>query len=250
VTRYDGLDADSLARALDVPRAVVFDEIGSTMDAGHAAAAEGTPSGTVVIADAQTAGRGRAGRRWASERGAGIWLTLVERPSDAAAIDVLSLRLGLAAAAAVDAFAAAPVRLKWPNDVYAGDGKLAGVLVEARWRDGRPEWVAIGVGMNVVAPEGVATAAGLRPGARRLDVLRALVPALREAAGRRGPLAPEELAAFARRDLAVGRRVLEPLAGVVRGVTPAGELAVEDDDGRVATARHGSLVFADSREPV
>ena len=66
------------------------------------AAAEGAPAGTLVVADAQTAGRGRSGRTWTSERGAGVWLTLIERPRDVDALDVLSLRVGLALAPALD----------------------------------------------------------------------------------------------------------------------------------------------------
>jgi BirA family biotin operon repressor/biotin-[acetyl-CoA-carboxylase] ligase len=243
-TLYDGVDADALARSLDVPRVALFPEVASTMDVAHALAGEGAPAGTLVLADAQSAGRGRAGRRWSSERGRGIWLTLVERPTDPEAIEVLSLRLGLRTAAAVDRFAPAPVRVKWPNDLYVGGRKLAGVLVEARWRDGRPEWVAIGLGMNVVTPPDVPTAIGLRDGTPRLDVLRALVPAVRRAAAERGPLDDDELRAFAERDLALGRAVVEPLPGLVRGLTPAGELRVETPAGELRAIRHGSLVLA------
>lgn len=246
---FDGADAGSLAAALAVPRVAAFDEVGSTMDVAHALAGAGATAGTVVLADAQRAGRGRAGRRWASHPGAGIWLTLIERPADAAAIDVLSLRLGLAAANAVQPFSDDAVRLKWPNDLYVGARKLAGVLVEARWRDGRPEWVAIGVGMNVVAPPDVDTAAGLRADARRLDVLRALVPALRRASAVRGPLTADELRAYAARDLALGQAVVAPVAGRVRGVTPTGELRVEEPGGRIVDVRHGSLVFSDPVPP-
>jgi BirA family biotin operon repressor/biotin-[acetyl-CoA-carboxylase] ligase len=246
---YDGVSADALAESLGVPRLALFAEVASTMDVAHAEAAQGAPAGTLVLADAQTAGRGRGGRRWASQAGGGVWLTLLERPDDPAAIEVLSLRLGLAAAEAVERFAEEPVRLKWPNDLYLGSRKLAGVLVEARWRDGRPEWVAIGFGMNVRAPEDVPQAAHLRPGVRRPEVLAALVTALRRAAAMRGPLAEPELRTFAERDLALGRTVSAPLAGRVFGLTPAGELRVETPDGRVATARHGSLVLADEHSP-
>jgi BirA family biotin operon repressor/biotin-[acetyl-CoA-carboxylase] ligase len=242
--RYDGVDAAALARRLGVPRVAAFDEVDSTMDVAHALAADGAPAGTVVLADAQRGGRGRGGRRWASHPGVGIWLTLVERPRDTSGLDVLSLRLGLHAAAAGERFATEPVRLKWPNDLYVGEGKLAGVLVEVRWRDGRPEWVAIGFGMNVRAPADVPAAAGLAPGTERLAVLAALVPVLRSAAAARGPLAAGELAAFAARDMAVGRAVSEPVPGVVRGIGAGGELLVADAAGRVTAARHGSLVFA------
>src|SRR5688500_1156570 len=101
------------------------------MDVAHRLAGEGSPSGTVVLADQQTAGRGRAGKSWASAPGAGIWLTLVERPGDTSGIEVLSIRVGLRIAEALDRFAAEPIRLKWPNDLYAESGKLGGILVEA-----------------------------------------------------------------------------------------------------------------------
>src|SRR5699024_4705414 len=104
-------------------------------------------AGTLVLADRQTAGRGRGGRTWVSEPGAGIWLTLVERPRDAASVALLSLRLGLRAAPVLDRWSAAPVRLKWPNDLHVGRGKLAGILVESRWREERIEWIAVGMGI-------------------------------------------------------------------------------------------------------
>jgi BirA family biotin operon repressor/biotin-[acetyl-CoA-carboxylase] ligase len=155
---------------------------------------------------------------------------------------VLSLRVGLAAARALDAYAPAPVSLKWPNDLFVGGGKLAGVLVEARWRGERPDWIAIGVGVNVAAPHDVPGAAGLRDGVRRPEVLASLVPAVRAVAARHGPLESEELSEFATRDRARGRRCASPCVGVVVGVTPAGEVAVETRDG-VRHYRTGSLVL-------
>ncbi|HYD54232.1 MAG TPA: biotin--[acetyl-CoA-carboxylase] ligase, partial [Gemmatimonadaceae bacterium] len=134
---YDGIDRETLAARLGVPRLALFAEVTSTQDVANALAGDGTPAGTLVLADAQLAGRGRHGRRWASEAGAGIWLTLVERPTDAAALEVLSLRLGLEAARVLDGWADAPVRLKWPNDLLVGEAKLAGILVEVRWREQR-----------------------------------------------------------------------------------------------------------------
>lgn len=241
--RYDGRSAAELATLLDVPRVELHAEVGSTLDAAHALAAAGAPAGTLVLADRQTAGRGRGGRAWASAGGQGLWITLVEHVGDPAAIEVLSLRLGLHAAAALDRFAAAPVRLKWPNDLYVGAGKLAGILVEARWRDARPEWVAVGMGVNVGRPPGVPGAASLVPGVGRATVLAALVPALRAAAACRGSLTPEELEGFAARDLARGRRCDAPAGGVVDGISERGELVVATPAGRV-TARAGSLVFS------
>lgn len=240
---YDGHDPTALARLLDVPRVIAFESTTSTMDEAHALATAGAAPGTIVLADRQTSGRGRNGRRWTSESGEGVWMTLIERPNDPRAIDVLSIRLGLRIASALERYADAPVSLKWPNDIYVGDGKLAGILVEARWRAARIDWVAIGIGVNVRAPSGVAYAGGLRATTQRIDVLSELVPALRSATSARGGLTPAELEAFAARDMARGRTALGPTPGVVMGITPGGELLIDTAEG-VRTFRDGSLTFA------
>ena len=211
------------------------------MDVANALATDGALAGTLVLADAQAAGRGRAGRRWESRAGDGIWLTLVERVNDPSALDVLSLRIGIRTARALDRFAATPIRLKWPNDLYLDAGKLGGVLVESRWRGDRPEWTAIGVGINVRNVD-FPGAAALGAQVSRLEVLGELVPALRAAASARGHLSEMELQEFSRRDLAAGRIAREPAAGRVRGIQSNGALLVESVNGPVAI-REGSLVL-------
>jgi BirA family biotin operon repressor/biotin-[acetyl-CoA-carboxylase] ligase len=235
--------AEIIARDLALPAVEVFDSIGSTLDLAHERAAAGAPAGTLILADAQTAGRGRQGRTWTSEPGAGIWLTLIERPSDRSSLDVLSLRVGIGIAQAIEPLAGDPLRLKWPNDVYRGGGKLAGILVEARWRGVDPDWVAIGVGLNIRVPGDQLHAAGLESsGVSRNEALYAIVPALRTAAHATGPLMEDELEAFAERDLARGRRITEPLDGLVQGVSPSGALLVETAKGLEAV-QAGSLVL-------
>jgi BirA family transcriptional regulator, biotin operon repressor / biotin---[acetyl-CoA-carboxylase] ligase len=240
--RYEGADVRDLAARLGVPAVHYRAVTPSTQDEVHRLANAGASAGTIVLADAQTAGRGRGRRPWTSHPGAGIWLTLLERPNDVAAIEVLALRLGIGAAHCLDRFADDVVRLKWPNDLFVGRGKVAGILVEARWRETRPEWVAIGFGLNVVAPVDIATASGLRAGVSRLEVLEELVPVMRAAAAARGPLSRAELSAFAERDLAIGRRCAAPGAGVVRGLAPTGELLIASGDA-VQAFRGGSLVL-------
>lgn len=194
------------------------------------------------MANQQTAGRGRAGKSWASQPGAGIWLTMIERPADISGLEVLSLRVGLAAAEALDRFASEPIRLKWPNDLYIDEGKLGGILVEARWRERSVEWIAIGLGVNVRRPENVERAGSLEPGTDRLDVLSELVPGLRVAAAATGALEAAELEEFNARDLARGRACTEPARGRVAGISPRGELLVALADS-VAPFRSGSLVL-------
>lgn len=237
-----GLDGATLATRLGVPRVEALEVVASTMDRAHALAGEGAPAGTLVIAEEQSAGRGRGGRAWDSRPGAGLWMTLVERPRSADGLEVLSLRVGLRLAPMLDRWTPTAVRLKWPNDLYVDRRKLAGVLIEARWRGDRPDWVAIGLGLNLVTPADRPEAAGL-DGARAIEVLEEVVPALRAAAFASGPLAAAELAAFAARDLAAGRHVVAPADGVVRGISPAGELVLETTAG-LAVHRAGSLVFA------
>jgi len=216
----------------------------STLDVAHRLAADGAPAGTLVVANEQTAGRGRGGKSWQSLAGEGLWLTLVERPKDNSGLGVLSLRIGIAAAEALDRFAAEPIRLKWPNDLYIDQRKLGGILVEARWREQAVEWVAIGLGINVRRPRNLENAAGLEVGSTRVDVLCDLIPSLRAAASATGPLTDVEMEEFDARDLARGRLCVEPALGRVAGITRAGELLVALADS-VAPFRSGSLVLED-----
>jgi BirA family biotin operon repressor/biotin-[acetyl-CoA-carboxylase] ligase len=121
----------------------------STFEVAAARAGQGAPHGTVIAARRQTAGRGRQGRAWESPTG-GLWLTLILRPP---LVDVarpsLALRLAAAAAEAIEERSRCPIRLRWPNDLYVGERKLAGLLIEARWMGGRLESALVGFGMNV-----------------------------------------------------------------------------------------------------
>ena len=240
--RYAGADEATIAARCGVPRVVLFDAVTSTLDIAHPLARDGAPEGTLILAERQTAGRGRSGRAWASEEGAGIWSTLVARPADEAALEVLSLRVGLAAARALEAFTDDEVRVKWPNDLMLDDGKLGGILIESRWREERVDWVAIGIGINCRVPPDIPNARALRDGVSRIDVLAALVPAVRAAATARGALTAPELHDFERRDWALGRRCVSPVAGIVRGIDARGGLLVRTRAGEIA-ARSGSLLL-------
>jgi BirA family biotin operon repressor/biotin-[acetyl-CoA-carboxylase] ligase len=235
--------SNEIEKALALLKVEVFESVASTLDVAHERAAAGAQAGTLILADAQTAGRGRQGRSWTSEPGAGIWLTLIERPKDRSSLDVLSLRAGIGIVQALEPLMGEPLRLKWPNDVYRGAGKLAGILVEARWRGSELDWVAIGVGLNVHVPPDQARAAGLEStGVSRNDALYAILPALRSAARSTGPLTEDELEAFAERDLARGRRVTSPTEGLVQGISASGALVLSTASG-VVTVQAGSLVL-------
>ncbi|HYW31997.1 MAG TPA: biotin--[acetyl-CoA-carboxylase] ligase [Gemmatimonas sp.] len=233
------------AASLGLSRLLHFDSVASTMDEVHAAAKEGAPAGLLVIADRQRAGRGRGRKSWTSEPGAGLWMTLLERPPDASMLPVLSLRLGLELAAALEPFAHGPIGVKWPNDLYTTIGKLAGILVEARWREQQVDWVAIGLGVNLRVPEDVAGAAALRSDVDRHEVLRAIVPALQAAVHAGANLTSSELGTWQQRDVAANRRITLPVPGIVRGVSSDGALLVLQDGQLQPTRVHaGSMEFA------
>ncbi|MBX9929054.1 MAG: biotin--[acetyl-CoA-carboxylase] ligase [Gemmatimonadaceae bacterium] len=231
--------AAEFARRVDLPAIRHLSVVSSTMDEAHRWASEGAPAGALVLADAQQAGRGRMGRAWLSAPGAGIWMTLIERPKDPKALDVLSLRIGMAAARVLDRFAGEEVRLKWPNDLLLDSGKLGGILIETRWREERVEWVAVGVGVNLIPPEG---AAGLRLATDRFAVLEELVPALRAACFATGLLHDAERDAWDRRDALKGRRLFEPARGVAEGIAADGALLVRTAEGTVPV-RGGTVIF-------
>ncbi|MEP7002211.1 MAG: biotin--[acetyl-CoA-carboxylase] ligase [bacterium] len=238
---FDGEPVERLASRWGVSAVQAFGAVGSTLDVAHALA-PAAMSGMLIIADEQTAGRGRQGRRWVSASGAGVWLTLVERPTDARSLDVLALRCGLYVAESLDEIASETVHVKWPNDLYLGNRKLAGTLIETRWRGTAPEWVAIGFGLNLVAPD-LDTGIGLPAGVSRLAALDRIVPALRRAAAATHHLSADELSRWNARDLSVGRAVVEPGPGTVTGINAAGEVLIAAD-GRTSALRSGSLTFA------
>ena len=230
-TRYDGEGTDALRARLGVPALHAYAYAPSTMDLAHAAAATGAPAGTVIVADVQTAGRGRNGRRWVSHAGAGVWATVIERPRDVDALSVLSLRVGIALALELERIVGRALALKWPNDVLLDGRKLAGVLAEARWREGMPEWVAIGVGVNRDPPAEMRDATGTDAAVRRTTLLGAIVRAIRAAADRDGVLDGTELSQFAVRDAVRGREVVSPVEGRAAGVNARGELLVRTATG-------------------
>ncbi|GAC1515131.1 MAG: hypothetical protein NVS1B4_04600 [Gemmatimonadaceae bacterium] len=240
----DGWTPTALAIQLGLPVVELRGQATSTMDIAHDLATRGAPAGTLALADEQLAGRGRNGRRWSSPAGGGLWLTLIERPNDPVAVEVLSLRLGVAAARVLDRHAAQRVYVKWPNDLYVGARKVAGILVEARWREARIDWVAIGLGVNFSTPPATPEAIGLAPNASRIELLGELIPAIRAAAAARGPLSSRDLDAYRARDYARGRNATHPSPGRVAGITDNGAIVIAGVNGEQAF-RGGSLVLAE-----
>jgi BirA family transcriptional regulator, biotin operon repressor / biotin---[acetyl-CoA-carboxylase] ligase len=192
------------------------------------------PEGTVAVADHQSAGRGRLGRRWTAPPGTAIHVSVLLRPPTGAAIQQLSLVGGLAVAETVEQALDLSAQIKWPNDVMVDRRKIAGVLAEAR--DGI---VVLGIGINVNQTRADLPADARVPAAS----LRTVDSVERD----RGPLLADLLARLERhyedwaaggldaifdgigsRDFLRGRRVsVDGLAGVADGLDRAGRLLVD-----------------------
>jgi BirA family biotin operon repressor/biotin-[acetyl-CoA-carboxylase] ligase len=220
-----------------------FATIDSTMHEASRLAAAGCEHGAVVIADEQTAGQGRHGRHWHSEPNAGLYVSIVLRPSlRGTALPVLTLALGLATADAIAETAGLTCDLRWPNDVMLEGKKVAGILVQL------VDSAAIaGIGVNVshtaFPPEIAEEATSLRIVSNRPHSREGLLVALLDAVGRyckalEGQAGRDAiLHMFARRSsYARNKRVtVEQGASVVEGTTagldPSGFLILRRDDG-------------------
>jgi BirA family biotin operon repressor/biotin-[acetyl-CoA-carboxylase] ligase len=127
-----------------------FFKIDSTNNVAMRLAEQGEPHGTVVLAEEQTGGRGRAGRAWISEKSAGIYCTLLLRPAiPPAHAPLLTLVAGLAARDAVAEELDSAPDIRWPNDLLIGGRKFAGILTEMHAEPDRVHYAVVGMGINV-----------------------------------------------------------------------------------------------------
>jgi len=123
--------------------------VDSTNDLAWAEAVKGAEHGLAIFAEEQKKGRGRMGREWFAPKGSSILCSVVLRPEiDVERVPLITAIAALAAADAVDEIAGVESRIRFPNDVYVGPGKIAGVLVESRFISGRPDLFVVGVGLN------------------------------------------------------------------------------------------------------
>jgi BirA family transcriptional regulator, biotin operon repressor / biotin---[acetyl-CoA-carboxylase] ligase len=242
---------------------------GSTNDLAAERARAGAPAGLVIVADAQTSGRGRLGRGWHSPADENLYLSIVLRPGrPAAEIPPLTLLAGAGVARALRSLGLGP-RLKWPNDVeLVEDGgregpegkqrrKVAGILTEMASAGGSALHVVVGIGINAngvdFPPEIAGRATSLRRAlgraVDRVELLAALLDAfepLCEEFERRGPAAAVEAFA-AHAAFPAPCRVTAPgrpgdrLEGIALGIDADGALRLQDDTGQIHRVISGEL---------
>ncbi len=218
---------------------------------------EGEPHGAVVLAEEQTAGRGRAGRKWVSEPMAGIHATMLVRPGILPAqAPLLTLVAGVAACEAIREQTGIEADIRWPNDILLQGRKCSGILTELRAEPDRVHYAAIGIGVNINQermPDELASAAiSLRMATgrahSRLDFLARLLRSLEHHYNlfiAHGP-APVISRFAAVSSFYQGKRVriataAETFTGTTAGLEPTGILRVRRNDGRIEAVLAGDV---------
>ena len=233
-----------------------YDAIDSTNLQAKRLAEEGAPDGTVVVADQQSAGRGRRGRTWASPAGANLYFTVLLRPKIAPdKASMLTLVMALAVAEGIRSIAIPGI--KWPNDIVIDGRKACGILTEMSLsaEQGSIDHLVIGVGINVAKQEFPAELQGhavaleeFTSKVNRSELLNAILQYFEGfydlfcAQGDLSGLKKSYDALLINRDRQV--RVLDPKGeydGVARGIRPTGELIVELPDGELREVYAGEV---------
>ncbi len=151
----DGLSVESIEKGLTTAfmgrRVVYYSSISSTNDVARELAVQGVPEGTLVIADEQTAGKGRLGRRWLAPPGTSLLMSLLFRPHFLALYQTqrLTMICSLAVVETIEAVTGLSAAIKWPNDIVVQGKKAGGILTELGATGGSLDYAVVGLGLNV-----------------------------------------------------------------------------------------------------
>jgi len=244
---------------LDLPLGGIryYDQIGSTNDVALAWAAEGAADLALVVADEQTAGRGRLERKWITLSGTALAFSLVLRPAveEAESIALFSALGALAVASMLEEKYGLAPEIKWPNDVLVRGRKVCGILAETVWLGSRAESVVLGIGLNVLA-EAIPAAESLDFPAisletatgqsiDRLPLLHDILAALIAWRPRLGSgefiRAWEDRLAFRRGQVQIWAENRPVGAGQVEGLDRDGGLRLRSPEGEVFSVRFGEV---------
>jgi BirA family transcriptional regulator, biotin operon repressor / biotin---[acetyl-CoA-carboxylase] ligase len=240
------MDPELLSR-LPLPAYRYYETVTSTNDLALAWAESGAPDGAMVIADTQTAGRGRMSRRWITPPDSALAFSLVLRPmaQEMTKPALFSPLGGLALSIALESRYGLRPAIKWPNDVLLGGKKTAGVLAESAWQGGKPLAIILGIGVNVglasVPPAGevrfpatcIEAAAG-KP-VDRYDLLASMLGSLfewrKQLTSPAFLLAWQERLAFIEEQVQIIQPNQESIKGRLTGITPQGDVCLTLDNG-------------------
>lgn len=235
-----------------------YAQVGSTNDVGLAWLGEGARSGSVVIADEQTQGRGRLGRSWYAPAGTALMFSYLLRP-DVQALARVGMLGALAVCEALEILGLTDVGIKWPNDVQIGRRKVCGVLPEAAWDGGSLAGVVLGIGINVrvdftdspFADSAISLESALAKPVKRTELLKQVLERLDSRASDRNR--PALFEAWRERlnmlhqpvSVVSGGNTIE---GVAEGVDDDGALLVRGAGGVLRRALAGDIAIGELKD--
>ena len=156
-----------------------YDSIDSTNDKAYELAEGGEPEGTLVIAEAQTKGKGRIGRKWLSPRAGGVYVSLILRPdTETDEVPAVTLIAALSIIRAIKKTCGLEAKMKWPNDIFISGKKVCGILAEMKAQPDRVDFLVLGIGINVntsgkkLPPEGTSLKSEAGSSVSRSELLR------------------------------------------------------------------------------
>jgi BirA family transcriptional regulator, biotin operon repressor / biotin---[acetyl-CoA-carboxylase] ligase len=233
-----------------------FETIGSTNDEALAWAANDTPDLSVVIADEQTAGRGRLDRKWFTPKGTALAFSIVLRPTPEERPHLTRV-VGLAALAAAEALrkGGLDARIKWPNDILIRERKVCGILIESVWSGDDVDCVVIGIGVNVfqgaIPPAellqfpATSLESELGQAPEREEILRDILAALIDLRPRLGTdeflKQWEDLLALRGEAVQVEMEKTPEVTGQISGLESDGSLVIRNEHGEFVTVRFGDV---------
>jgi BirA family biotin operon repressor/biotin-[acetyl-CoA-carboxylase] ligase len=255
--RWEGRPVEEWVRLWGVPGVEAYDQLPSTNDRLRMLAEAGAPAFTVVIAESQTAGKGRAGKRWESPAGMGLWFSFLVPSESLASLTLVPILVGVAVTRALERLCSSlKPGIKWPNDIEVEGRKLGGILCES----GGPEGVVVGVGLNLhqgiedLVPGLKERAASMEMagcrGVSRSKVATEILSEVRSLADPPPAFLDERLRqAVDARDILTGRTVRTEVGfvGKALGIAADGALLVEVE-GRVEEIRAGGVRVVDQGE--
>lgn len=231
-----------------------FDSIGSTNDEALAWAAQGAPHLSLVIADEQTAGRGRLDRKWFTPMGSALAFSVILQPRGSAH---LSRIVGLAALSIADSCSKLGLspQIKWPNDILLNGKKTAGILIETAWAGDKVSSLVIGMGINILK-ESVPPADQLKFPATSienelghpldreqflLDVLSSLIRRLPQIESDDFMASWESCLAYKNEAVQITNNTSETITGELLGLNADGSLLLRDELGNQLTIHFGDV---------
>jgi len=241
---------------VDAPLKILhYKRLQSTNTAAYQLAQQGAPEWTIVVADAQTKGRGRGRNKWKSPKG-GLWFSIILRPKVSGhRLPLLQFLAAVVTRTALEDATGLDVKLKWPNDLVLGNLKLGGILIESKTQGSRVSFAILGIGLNINQSK-----AQLPPAAMSVrlatgkhydlgTVLRAILDQLRSSyrdLDRPSKIIENWWRNCIHRPLRVQVNLPnETVTGISRAIDEEGSLLIETDNHRIRKVNEGSLTLLD-----